>query len=361
MTPTRISVLTNIPNPYNQHLFSSLAATEHLAHVNYQGAPSTEGRAWRFELQAYESVTPGSLRGAATALRLARTSDAVVFSGNYTRRQDVLRLAALIGLAGPSVFWGERLRPGGRSVRAARRLVLRRFTAALAVGSWAVDSYREVLGPSASIHVLPYTTTQHRPVRQVPADTPTFGFVGSLTHRKGLDVVLSALAGLPASRRPVLEVVGSGQQGKAWRDQALSAGVHAAWLGELSQEETDRHRSRWWAQLVPSRYDGWGVVVSESLASGVPVLASTHTGAALDLVRDGVSGRLIASPKDWSQALLDYCSEDRMLRAGSGARSIGQEVAAEAAAPFLVEVLAEPDRARNFVDEAWARVRERLR
>ena len=44
---------------------------------------------------------------------------------------------------------------------------------------------------------------------------------------------------------------------------------------------------------VPSRYDGWGLVVPEGLASGLPVIATDRMGAALEFVRDGRNGWLI--------------------------------------------------------------------
>jgi glycosyltransferase involved in cell wall biosynthesis len=44
---------------------------------------------------------------------------------------------------------------------------------------------------------------------------------------------------------------------------------------------------------VPSRYDGWGLVVPEGLASGLPVIATDRMGAALEFVENGRNGWLI--------------------------------------------------------------------
>lgn len=41
---------------------------------------------------------------------------------------------------------------------------------------------------------------------------------------------------------------------------------------------------------VPSRYDGWGMVVPEGLASGMPVICSDQVGAGHDLVKSGING-----------------------------------------------------------------------
>jgi len=47
------------------------------------------------------------------------------------------------------------------------------------------------------------------------------------------------------------------------------------------------------ALVLPSRHDGWGLVVNEALASGIPVVATTAVGAATDLLREGETGFLV--------------------------------------------------------------------
>jgi glycosyltransferase involved in cell wall biosynthesis len=42
--------------------------------------------------------------------------------------------------------------------------------------------------------------------------------------------------------------------------------------------------------VLPSRHDGWGVVVNQALGAGLPVIVSDAVGAGLDLVEEGVNG-----------------------------------------------------------------------
>ena len=42
--------------------------------------------------------------------------------------------------------------------------------------------------------------------------------------------------------------------------------------------------------MLPSRYDGWGVVVNQALGAGLPVICSDMVGAGHDLVEEGVNG-----------------------------------------------------------------------
>lgn len=42
--------------------------------------------------------------------------------------------------------------------------------------------------------------------------------------------------------------------------------------------------------ILPSRYDGWGVVVNQAIGAGLPVICSDAVGAGYDLVEEGVNG-----------------------------------------------------------------------
>jgi glycosyltransferase involved in cell wall biosynthesis len=62
---------------------------------------------------------------------------------------------------------------------------------------------------------------------------------------------------------------------------------------------------------VPSRYDGWGLVVPEGLAAGLPVIATDRTGAALEFVKSGVNGWLIRAGDE--EALLTAMREAALM------------------------------------------------
>ncbi len=90
--------------------------------------------------------------------------------------------------------------------------------------------------------------------------------------------------------------------------------------------------------VAPSRYDGWGLVVPEALAAGMPVVATTGMGAALDILR-GPGGEglgWLAAPDDLASlraalgAALDagVPSEEVVGRARERARAYTAQVGA---------------------------------
>lgn len=73
--------------------------------------------------------------------------------------------------------------------------------------------------------------------------------------------------------------------------------------------------------LHPCVYEPWGVVINESVAAGLAVVACAHVGAAAELVKDGLNGRLVPPDDEagLTRALLEVTAPDRLeaYKAGS--------------------------------------------
>jgi glycosyltransferase involved in cell wall biosynthesis len=109
--------------------------------------------------------------------------------------------------------------------------------------------------------------------------------VGSLVPRKGYDVLIAALAGL-ADKPWRLTIVGADDRVPA-TTAALQAQIAAAGLpgrirlaGVLDQAEL--HAAYAGADLfvMPSLFEGYGMVLTEALARGLPILCTTGGAAA---------------------------------------------------------------------------------
>jgi UDP-glucose:(heptosyl)LPS alpha-1,3-glucosyltransferase len=157
----------------------------------------------------------------------------------------------------------------------------------------------------------------------VPAEAWTMLFAGSGFERKGLATAIEALARLDdhASR---LLVLGKGDR-RPYERLAEQRGVagRVAWLGPRPDIE------RWYAAadalVLPTRYEPFGNVHLEALASGLPVVTTTCAGGA-EVV--GPDSGAVVEPGD--PAAVAAALE--RLRGGPTARTIA--AARAAAEPF---------------------------
>jgi glycosyltransferase involved in cell wall biosynthesis len=135
-------------------------------------------------------------------------------------------------------------------------------------------------------------------VTQVPVERggrgiTMLGAVGRCAPEKGFDLLLRALVELPHCH---LTIVGEGAERNTLATSARELGI------------SDRVRFTGWVDppwpahlafdivVVPSRSEGFGLVVVEALLAGMPVIG-TRVGGLPDLIDDGVNGVLV-DPED---------------------------------------------------------------
>lgn len=121
-------------------------------------------------------------------------------------------------------------------------------------------------------------------------------FSGKLSRRKGPDLLLQAVKGLPPEIRQDVFVffLGSGRLMEALRDLAGSApSVKTHFLGFQNQTHLSQYYHAADLLVLPSRYsETWGLVINEALHHGLPCVASNAVGCTLDLIDVGVTGEV---------------------------------------------------------------------
>jgi phosphatidylinositol alpha-mannosyltransferase len=122
-----------------------------------------------------------------------------------------------------------------------------------------------------------------------PTDRPTIFFLGRHEPRKGLDVLLAALADLPADVR--LWVGGDGPQ-TAELQQRHRDDERIEWLGRISDDERSARMRGCTVYCSPSvRGESFGMVLLEAMASGCALVASDLDGHR-NVASDGVDALL---------------------------------------------------------------------
>ncbi len=100
-------------------------------------------------------------------------------------------------------------------------------------------------------------------------------FVGAIIYRKGLDILGEAVRVLYEQGYKIsLDIYGSGDLEK----QNFSS-LPIRYKGILPYDEIQAVIAEHDILILPSRHDGWGVVVNEALLQGVPVIVSSRVGA----------------------------------------------------------------------------------
>lgn len=105
-------------------------------------------------------------------------------------------------------------------------------------------------------------------------------FVGMYVPVKNLDVLLRAYARVRDDVAVPLTLAGDGPLRPALESLAAELGIEASvrFLGAQTRAEVAALMGRAAALALPSRSEGWGMVVAESLARGTPVVASRVGG-----------------------------------------------------------------------------------
>ena len=299
-------MLTDIPSPYQVEVFNEIAQDKDLEmHVGYL-RQSDPGRSWGGSAIQHESINLDSgASSQAAAGELVTKADLVVF--NYYRHPCAEHLIEKRAQSRrPWCFWGER--PGLRKPEWVGRLVrswkLRRLHSTSApiwgVGEFAVTRYKDEFGSGRAYFNFPYFSnlkrfSNHSLIsHQQNAAARTFLFSGSLITRKGIDLVARAFVRLREDGHDVrLKIVGAGELRGVVETTLSKSKSQVDFVGFVDWDDLPSQYDSSQVMCVPSRYDGWGLVVPEGLAAGLPVIATDRMGAAVEFIATGKNGWLI--------------------------------------------------------------------
>jgi glycosyltransferase involved in cell wall biosynthesis len=131
----------------------------------------------------------------------------------------------------------------------------------------------------------------------IPRKTDPFVFIwaGRLEHVKGLDLLLEAVRLLRdrTSLEFRVRLAGKGSLREELEKKAHALGVQerVSFLGRLSRKEMLVEMQGANCKVLPSRYEAFGVVLIEAMATGLPVIATRSGGP--DSIVDTENGLLI--------------------------------------------------------------------
>ncbi|MBK8284620.1 MAG: glycosyltransferase [Ahniella sp.] len=207
-------------------------------------------------------------------------------------------LSAFPDLMTPWHHRTERLR-SERSARRAAELALADHV--VVYSSHVIDSYRSLGVDVSRFHAIPLGSppiSAHSLSTAPPQGPIRLVFAGTFGIRKGAHYLIQALESLPKGMFH-LDIYGSFALSDSWR--ARTAAV-ADWKGPVSFDVLQQAIRYADALILPSLSEAFGMVVTEALAQGTPVIVSEAVGAA-DLIEPGRSGFMVQSAS--TQSIVD--------------------------------------------------------
>lgn len=167
-------------------------------------------------------------------------------------------------------------------------------------------------------------------------------FVGMNFELKGLDQLISAMAGIKAFHNTTqlkLLVVGKGNIGK-YEKMAQSAGLDGdiRFTGVIKEKMEEIYLSADIFAML-SQFDTFGMTVLEAMSASLPTIISHHVGAK-DLIREGVNGFIVDRDNinAISDRILMLLDKDKRTSMGLNAHKIAQNHTWDVMAHKVVEM-----------------------
>jgi glycosyltransferase involved in cell wall biosynthesis/peptidoglycan/xylan/chitin deacetylase (PgdA/CDA1 family) len=364
--PLRIGILMDHPSPHMVSLLDALAERDDCsAEVIYLGQVAPKRR-WGAPLGQLPyrflrgvTFTTGGLQinsGIIRALKKMRV-DVWLINTCYDSPSTLVAAWWLSRGSKPWVYMNEPPRPRNRLFSALKsfpfQFVLKRAWGTIGMGEKAASIYRTLLNDSRPIASIPYYMDLEEffclRVTTEPADGQPLQFLTCcrMIHLKGLDILLRACKKL-RNMNWRLTLVGEGplRQTLEREFNRRFSPEQVIFRGEVPYEKRYEAFTGQHVFILPSRWDGWGMVVPEALAAGLPVIATDQVISAHEFIKNGVNGFIV--PANDPSALADKMAyfirhpgqiPEMALAARQALDNYRSEIGAEKLVRFLTDLV----------------------
>lgn len=368
LAPYRVPLL----NRLNQ--LPNVQVTALLCQLQDRQAGNSNLQAWNFAAHAFRTFTYtyktklGDRVGVVTSpglfTHLARTPYDLVIALGWTMPNTVIAWGQRKLARRPIVVWDESIPHPAHPLKQQLSPVLEKYISSfdgyLATSSWCIDYLVSMGAPRDRVILFPQVTdndffarnaalwrTRRDEVKQALgiSTSQVILFVGQFIPRKGIRPLFDAFERVASQNAQVsLVLVGSGSLEPEMQERRAhsSARDRIFIQSHVSQHDLPQYYGLADLFCLPSFYDTFGVVVNEAMASGLPVVTTGRVGAAADLVRDGVTGRVVSpgDPVALAEALTQLLNDNALReRMGSCARERMNTWSVDTAADALLQCI----------------------
>lgn len=349
----KLGIIVNSPSPHQKSLLDALISNEAIDVLVAYAFPSNPHRTWGVPKVDGKSVMVPWQPGLRRTRRLAdwvrsENCDVWILGSVFTALRTQLLVSVLSRSGKPWAFLGEPPRPRTGLRAVIRNLllnrVLKKCDGVVATGVEAAHRYQQLLEDDRPVISVPYFIPLHEwlqlpHIRPLLADEPVkFVTLAQLIPRKGLDVLVEACRRLPANGW-TLDIYGDGPERERLLQSVtkfeLPISIHKPLPFET---RTSGFRGKH-CFVFPTRWDGWGMVVVEALAAGLPVISTDQAMSAHDFVNES-NGWLVPAddPNSLGAAMNDFLGQRaRFYQCSKSARDSVANFSAQTGARRIVE------------------------
>lgn len=309
----RVVFITNIPSPYRVDFFVYLQKNfkDYEFHVIFSGA-GMENRKWHVELKELKNA---EFLQSKTIIIRKRYDDRYVFVPLGVERA-LKEIAPDVVIAMeynptilravhycqkkkiPFISWTDGTAYAERNIgkvqKMSRNYIIKRAAAFVASSTASMENQLSY-GAKREACFLSYLTVDIRKylMQKESYDSRTLIYVGSLIQRKGLDLLLPALAETSEDIR--LIIVGEGQEKPLLQEQAKKLGIleRLEFKGFVEGDALRQLYASADAFILPTREDCFGLVLLEAMCASLPVISSKYADGAFDLIEEGENGLIV--------------------------------------------------------------------
>lgn len=185
---------------------------------------------------------------------------------------------------------------GRRTRRLARRLAARTCVAVVVLTERDRERWNTALRPRANIVTIGNPLPFALPENAARRTTRTVLAVGRLVKAKGFDLLIHAWASVISTFPDwQLVIVGEGEERQNLQIlvQGLGLSASVSLPGATSHVETSYREAA--VFCLSSRYEGFGLVLLEAMAYGLPIVSTNCETGPREILRDEINGLLVAS------------------------------------------------------------------
>jgi len=302
----RIGLILSSPSPHQVDLLNAIGQRSDVeAFIGYVKSHNSS-RHWGRPVPdlPWENLPTGILEictGKLSEWVRSKQADVWLLSSVYTSPVTQLLARILRKQGKPFSFLGEPPQPRtgirGFVQHQLMMSVLDRADAVIGTGDESARRYQNLVRSQQPVASLPYYVdiAKHLSAPPIipPSESESFRFVASaqLIRRKGLDVLINACRRLPDDGW-TLEIYGDGPLRSELEQLCRTVNKPICFRGQLPYEQKDDVFRGKHCFVFSTRWDGWGMVLPEALAMGLPVITTDQAMSAHDFVIDGKNGQI---------------------------------------------------------------------